>query len=886
MVTVHRRKTPWVTKFIDRLAGWLITFGGIGTICAVVGVCVFLVWVVLPLFKPARLIPVPFVARNASTPRGNSLAIPTDETMKSNARILAVGLDETMTVAWSVTEDGDLLVQRLADQDVLVKKALGSHGKPRAVAVDTRSGYIAFGYDRGQIQFMRVHVAVAPTEKEQVPIGIREQVTGKPPYQALDGDGECWFAESGNVYRLDVRIEEEPIVTVGGEAVERLAFSLRAEVRNIAAVTADGVLHVGKTEKKLNFLTGEETIRFTGGTLNLRDASIAAIPDFLQISGVADSTYLIWRNGRTLRLDTRDITSPRIAEELSLLLPGEGEISAVSFLIGKMTLIVGSTTGTVSAWFPIKPAQAETSDGVHLVRAHTYRPGHRAVVALGISQRSRLFAALFADGTVRVYHATTEQLVTEGLMSGVSPVVAQGLRNLPVTGIALAPKDDGVFAVFGDHSSLWRLVAPHAGVTWRSVFGKVWYEGYEKPAFVWQSSGGTDDFEPKYSLVPLIFGTLKATVFAMLFAVPIAFLAAIYTSEILPRDVRSVVKPTIELMAGLPSVVLGFLAALVFAPWVESRLPQVLSLFYVIPFTLLLGGHLSNLCPLTWQRVVRRYRVWFMVLAAGIGVILAQWIGPTAETWLFSGDIKAWLDGRTGRGEPGWVLALLPLTAIAVGWLVLRVVEPTIEGLRPAISRPSWAVLKLVLFMLGTIMAIALAWGIGWLLVCGVGLDPRGLFLGTYVQRNAFIVGFVMGFAVIPIIYTIADDALTAVPDHLRAASLGAGATPWQTAVRIVIPTAVSGLFSAFMIGLGRAAGETMIVLMAAGNTPIMDWNIFNGFRTLSANIAVELPEAVQYSTHYRMLFLAALCLFAMTFVINTLAELVRLKFRKKAYQL
>jgi phosphate transport system permease protein len=143
-----------------------------------------------------------------------------------------------------------------------------------------------------------------------------------------------------------------------------------------------------------------------------------------------------------------------------------------------------------------------------------------------------------------------------------------------------------------------------------------------------------------------------------------------------------------------------------------------------------------------------------------------------------------------------------------------------------------------------------------------------------------------MGFAVIPIIYTIADDALSAVPDHLRAASLGAGATPWQTAVWVVVPTAMSGLFSAFMIGLGRAAGETMIVLMAAGNTPIMDWNIFNGFRTLSANIAVELPEAVQYSTHYRMLFLAALCLFIITFVVNTLAELVRLKFRKKAFQL
>jgi phosphate transport system permease protein len=158
--------------------------------------------------------------------------------------------------------------------------------------------------------------------------------------------------------------------------------------------------------------------------------------------------------------------------------------------------------------------------------------------------------------------------------------------------------------------------------------------------------------------------------------------------------------------------------------------------------------------------------------------------------------------------------------------------------------------------------------------------------IDTYVQRNALIVGFVMGFAIIPIIYTIADDALTAVPDHLRSASLGAGATPWQTAVYIVIPTAMSGLFSALMVGLGRAVGETMIVLMALGNTAIMDWNIFNGARTLSANIAVELPEAVPNSTHYRTLFLAALVLFAMTFVVNTIAEVVRLRFRKRAYQL
>ena len=148
------------------------------------------------------------------------------------------------------------------------------------------------------------------------------------------------------------------------------------------------------------------------------------------------------------------------------------------------------------------------------------------------------------------------------------------------------------------------------------------------------------------------------------------------------------------------------------------------------------------------------------------------------------------------------------------------------------------------------------------------------------------VVGFAMGFAVIPIIYTIAEDALNAVPEHLRAASLACGATPWQTATSIVLPTAMSGVFAAVMIGMGRAVGETMIVVMAAGNTPLIDWNLFNGLRALSATIAVELPEAVRGGSLYRMLFLAALTLFVMTFVINTLAELVRLRFRRRAAQL
>ena len=326
--------------------------------------------------------------------------------------------------------------------------------------------------------------------------------------------------------------------------------------------------------------------------------------------------------------------------------------------------------------------------------------------------------------------------------------------------------------------------------------------------------------------------------------------------------------------------------AIVIAPIVQGTLAQALLAFYTVPFAILAGAYLWQLLP---QGRAVRWQGWqrFFAIIASIpaGLALAWLLGPVVESALFEGDIESWLDGSRGTAFGGWLFLLVPVAALVVSLASGNLVGPWIRRLSLSWSRGACARLELAHFLGSVLATLALA-ALAAFLLESAGFDPRGSIVDTYVQRNALVVGFIMGFAIIPLIYTLAEDALNSVPSHLRLASLGAGATPWQTAVRVIVPTAASGLFSAVMVGLGRAVGETMIVLMAAGNTPVMDWNVFNGFRTLSANIAVELPEAVEGSTHYRTLFLAALTLFAITFAVNTAAELVRQRFRKRAFQL
>jgi len=500
-------------------------------------------------------------------------------------------------------------------------------------------------------------------------------------------------------------------------------------------------------------------------------------------------TAAAWNSdGKLLFVGTREgqlvALDPENGRTLSSASFGE-PIQSLGFALGQQSLLVGGASGKLAAYQRVR-----VNEVFQLQAFHAFPRLGGPVLGFQSSQRDKRFLAWTSSEMV-VDHLTTERRMFAARLEG--PGAA-----------ALAPRGDLILHANAASGALrlWSLDAPHPEVSFGLLWGKTHYEGYEKPEYVWQSTGGTDDFEPKFSLIPLVFGTLKGTLYAMLFAFPLAVFGALYTSQFATPRLKNAIKPTIEIMAALPSVVLGFLAGLVMAPLLERMAVEV----FIYPFVVLLLGLL--LAPL-WGRLSQPFRnafgqgreVLWMVPVLLVALVLTNALGPWVERVAMGGSYRTWLQAALGV---------------------------------------------------------------------------------TYDQRNSIVVGFAMGFAVIPIIFTISEDALSSVPKSLTSASLACGASPWQTAWRIVLPTASPGIFSATMVGLGRAIGETMIVLMATGNTPVLDWSPFNGMRTLSANIAVEIPEAPLHGSLYRVLFLAAFLLFLLTFILNTVAELVRQRLRRR----
>ena len=913
-----RGRTKASVRWSDRLARLVIAGGGIGTIVVVLLVCFFLFWEVVPLFNSAR------IDRAASLP---AAAISAGEGVAEKGPAVQLGMDEHRLLGWALFPDGRLQLFRLSDGGQIgAPRRLQSSDDPKqknpprltAWSFDVDGQQCALGFSDGSVRLGKIGFKTTFVELEKAPAALRDLPVG----ESAEFDGGMAVRTPQRQFRVEkLSLDMQPATPpVSASPIVRIAFAIRAEGPIFCTRSADGSVNVNSLEKQVNMMTDEETVTIHKEPL----AALAAekeSPDYLLISGLGDSLIVAWNDGRLIRFDIRDLKKPREMERENLLAgepevkaeaepgirsgneadkeraanggPSGAKLTALQYMLGGATLVAGDSTGRVRTWSPAKTQSARTADHTLLVASHEFAPGPSgaAVASLAASSRSRAIAAGSADGRIRVLYVTSDRLLAETKMDGASPVAA----------LAFAPRGDGLLAAGSQGVGVWNLDLGFPEITVASLFRPVWYEGFPAPTYSWQTSSGSDAFESKYSLIPLIFGTLKATLYSMLFGAPLALLAAIYTSEFLRPEVRARIKPAVEMMASLPSVVLGFLAGLVIAPIAETVVPAILAAFFTVPFTLLAAAYLWQLLPVNLAVRMARWRFLATFLVVPVGVAAALVLGPALERLLFSGDIKAWLNGRAGTGTPGWFVILLPLAALATAAMLSRIVNPWIRRVSGNWSRLHSGLIELAKFLIATLVCLLLAGCVALLLnsslldpllsiisprFSGMLHDPRGWVVDTYIQRNALVVGFMMGFAIIPLIYTIADDALSSVPAHLRSASLGAGATHWQTAVRIVIPTAMSGLFSAVMIGLGRAVGETMIMLMATGNTPIMEMNVFNGFQTLAAAIATQLPEAPVGGTLFRMLFLAGLTLFFFTFLVNTVAEMVRLRFRRRAHEL
>ncbi|MCK8517092.1 ABC transporter permease subunit [Methylonatrum kenyense] len=669
-----------------------------------------------------------------------------------------------------------------------------------------RSLAVRFTDDRRAVFFNPLDGEVSDTF--EVPLGEGTQVTARAQAEprtrisayGLDS-GEVLIVEhvfdeefrdgerrvSGRI-KFPMETEEGQLLDIAGDGtpVRNLAIQRGSGGIMLAVELADDRLILVNFAETTSFMTGETTVEVKRFDLTPPEN--------------ADVTrMLIDITGRVLLLGDEagqvhyyNIARPADAQLVDVTRVIDGDdaaVTAMEYLLGSESLIVGGSDGSVSQWFLVRDA-----DNVRRLTRVRGFDGHDAPIRTIAPEYGRKgFATADEAGGLKLHFSTSEQtLLSTRIGDGGS------IRTL-----AFAPRANALFAV-DDNERLHALDVrnAHPEMSLSALWNRVWYEGRSEPEFVWQSSSATDEFEPKFSLVPLTVGTLKAAFYAMLFATPIAIMGAIYSAYFMSPRMRSSVKPTIEIMEALPTVILGFLAGLWLAPFVEANLPSVFTILLFTPLAMLVFAWLwsVHIGPLARRLVPDGWEAALLVPV----VILTVWAcvatSPLIEIWFFNGDMRQWLTD--------------------------------------------------------------------------VGI--------TYDQRNALVVGIAMGFAVIPTIYSISEDAVFNVPKHLTQGSLALGATPWQTMVKVVLLTASPGIFSAVMIGFGRAVGETMIVLMATGNSPVVNFNIFEGMRTLSANIAVEMGETAVGGTHYRILFLAALVLFVLTFVVNTAAELVRQRLRRK----
>ncbi len=726
----------------DKLVARAVVVGGLSIIGAIVLIFFYLLYVVFPLLLSSH---------------AESIA-QYDTPEPALGKTLLLAMEEQNEVAVRFTETGKAIFFNVANGATIATENLPI---PDKVSVTS--------------------FAHGDFDKAEVIYGLSDgrALIVKHDYKLSYPDGKRFISPSIQ-YPLG---QQAIVVDNAGQALTQIAFKVGEDNGTLVAKTADNRMVLASLTQKKSLFDEEVTLERSDVLLE----TVGTDVDFMLLDKEQRNLYLANRKGDLTIFDVNDKTQPTIKHKLNVMNHGT-EISSIEFLNGDISLLIGDSQGELSQWSMVRDQKNHFS----VEKLRSFKVSKAPLVSINAEQRRKGMLVSDANGVIGIYNSTSER-----------ELIKQPISNNKPLAVALSPRANA-FLLQGEDNKIhfWHIDNEHPEVSFSSLWQKVWYESYPKPDYIWQSSSASNDFEPKMSLVPLVFGTLKASFYAMLVAIPLSLFGAIYTAYFMTPRIRQYVKPGIEIMGALPTVILGFLAGLWLAPFVEMHLAGIFSLLMVVPLAVMIFAFF-------WQKIPEASRHlipegWDAVVLIPV-ILFSAWfafaVSPSIEAICFNGDLRTWMNSEFGIG---------------------------------------------------------------------------------YDQRNTLVVGLAMGFAVIPMIFSIAEDAIFSVPKHLTTGSLALGATPWQTMTKVVLLTASPGIFSAIMIGFGRAVGETMIVLMATGNTPVMDLSIFQGLRTLSANIAVEMPESEVNSTHYRVLFLAALVLFMFTFIVNTLAEMIRQNLRQK----
>ena len=744
------------TLFTDKFMSKFITFGGLSVIFAVLLILVFIGLEVIPLLSEAKVSKV------------ETIELPAVEKE-------AITVDEWSTMPGLVTKDSIYFVN-LEKEKKVIREEFQRDGdyKITAVSYNQETQSIIVGNEHGKFSVIKINYSKKFLDAYENGRQLSETVYNLEQLPYLDIAGQ-----EGKIVEIQYAETEEKklvsgIIEIDGKK-KLFCVTLEQEVDLFGGTS--GEVKVGKRIDLSEFIKGNITK--------------------LELSSQADSLLVASDTGEVFSFRTQEgeITYNQTFKPFKN--ETEKTVSSMHFLFGSKTVIFSNKEGRVVGWSLYKPDK-ELPLGFGLTKPN-FDNLEGAATFFTKSLRNKAFLT-GAGKNITLYYSTNESI---NWQEELDYEVEHSIISSKYNSIFLTDNQNKLHHYYLDD--------PHPEASVRTYFAPLWYEGQAEPRYLWESVGGTEEKEKFLSMMPLVFGTFKATFYALLFAIPIALLAAIYTSQFLPPSWKTIIKPLMEVMASLPSVIIGFLAALCFAPMVEDKFPSIMMVLLLTPLSALAMGSLWNNLPPKLRFKCAPGTEFLFFLPVLIFVAWFGWkLGPIVESFLF-------------------------------------VVKDS-QG--------------------NEIANFAFWWN------KQIGLE--------YSQKNAMIVGFAMGFAVIPIIFTIAEDSLSNVPKAMTSASLALGASRWQTTWKVIVPTASAGIFSACMIGLGRAVGETMIVLCAAGGIGVMDMNIFNGMRTLSLNLATELPEAAKNGTLYRSLFLGALILFVLTFIINTVAEIIRQHIRNK----